>query len=578
MLQPVLLENLPSDVLGTLCSRLPQRDLLTVAAASSTLYALAHQHLYHTIVVDLARRVFDAAASTASHDAYVHAPLAGEPVVVRSLYALTRLLKNLVAHPGYARKVRLLVVAEEFPDMPALELRRYLRQIFPSLAALRVLNWYAATTPLPASLVCLLPNPHLLHSLGGNLLHSVTGDGLPGLDFAYLRHLDLSNVGAAQALLKLDLDAFPNVRSLTLAKRASSNRLPFSSRPESCCSGAPTTEAPPFADLFSYIQSLFSNPLRSKLALSLLSIKDIAVSADDAELLLANIDVAALSHLSIDNCTEFLFADAAASTLAYNVTRRTPPSRLFLEVLATELTGLELLSINLSNELCFNTSTFNFISRLQGLEKLAVHIKLYHTNEPADLAPLVDALQPHAGTLSYLNLCCNVVEPLSVALCPMKKNQYSLESIQGLSKLTELRVLRLPIASTDLSEVPQLVSSLHNLRVIQLGITDLAAATSPGACNSCDNTLIYALYNTNCLISQDYFNCPSSFTSGIEENKNQHYLNVAGDFKALFPKLHYLRYDLKNQSLLYDCTRADSIVAKDSILIDRFDSLMAEHI
>lgn len=550
--------DLPPELLDQLCRWLPQGDLLSFGLTSKAHYAAAHPNLYHALVVDLARRTFDDPTGP-RHAAFAHR-MPCEPVVVRLLYALKRLLHSLL-DPAHARLVRFLVVTDELPDVPALELHGLLARILPHCSNLLVLNWYAPA-PLAVSLVHLLPSPHRLESLAGNFVFDAP---MPARDFGALRCLDVSNFASAKLLHDVDLGCCPDLASLTVARRASCDRVRLSSRLP-CCLG--TATGPDFSAEPVFLQALFSTPLATKLTLSLLELKDLALGAEDARLLAANVDVAALRHLALDNCTETLFAESAA--LGVRVTRRTPPARLFLDVLAGELAALELLALGLANELCFNASTFAAVARLRGLRRLAVHIRVFQNGEPVSLAPLVNALQPHARTLEHLNMCCDVVDS---AVCPRKANGYQLRSLLGLAQLRSLRVLRMPVALAQVAEVLRLLAGLSQLRIVQLGIADVAAASPCGGCN---DTLIYALYNTNCLIAQDYFNCPSSFTSGVEDNKNQQYAALADEFEAVFPHLHYVRFDLKNQSLLYD-TR-DGVVAKDALLVDSFDSLVAQHV
>lgn len=567
--------DLPDDVILHTCRWLPQGDLLNLALSSSHYYEVIHAKLYEIVVIDSSRRQFDDVFDEKSRLYWFssHA-FASEPTVIRSLYALKTFFRNLMKNPQYGRHVRQLVVHDEFPDIPELELASYLCLVLPSLVNLLVLNWYAVSQPLNAKLVKLLPHPENLVSLCGNF--QFVASELPSDRFPCLGHLDLSNVSSHKALRNIDMDRFPNLHSLTLAKKPSNNMLQFTSRVSNCCQSALNTsvESLPYGDPASYISCLFSTINPSRLQLSSLILKDISLSAKDGYLLLENIEVPHLQRLSLDNCGEALFESA------YNeipVRRRTPPPELFLDVLAKHLSHLESLNLNLSNELCYNRSTFSAIKTVLPLKRLGVHIKVFKSDEAINLAPLVDSLQSHCDSLEYLNLCCDVVES-SVSICPKKNNRYSLKSVIGLSNLRKLKVLKLPLSYSQIGEVANVLSPLTNLHLLQLGITDGPCKASKAACSTCNETLIYALYNTNCLISQDYFNCPSSFISNIEQNKTQEYVNFSKKFRSIFKLLQYMRFDLKNQSLLYDCQDASNIIAKDTSLVDSYDSLVHRHI
>lgn len=554
---------LPNEVLAYLAQFLSQEAALHLALTCSEVYHIIRPMLYQTIVVDSSKRLFNG-HSDSRHLSFSHEAFPNEPTVVRSLHAFTRLCKNLVLSPLLCRYVKVLVIQDKFPDMPHLELLGYLRHIFPHLVNLSVLNWYAMDQVLDAELIGLLPNPRLLLSLCGNF--SFVGSLLPAGDFKSLKHLDLSNIGCDKSLAAVDLGNFSNITSLVISKLPSQNNLLFSS--SSCCKSAlnSTVESISHHESPSFISTLLRAPV--SLQLSSLSLKDILLCARDAHLLLKAIDFPNLHTLSVDSCLEPLFREETMS-----VTRRNPPAELFLDVLAVGAVNLKVLNINLTNELCYNKCAFDFIAGMSGLQKLAIHLKFLRSDREIDLLPLVKSIASHSTTLEYLKVCCDVVEPQQ-SVCPKKNNSYSLESITGLNKLRKLKVLKLPVAFGQVTSLPKILPRLADLRVLQLGIADLAFVVSKAACSNCDETLIHVLRNTNCLISLDYLNCPSSFTSKVENNKSQQYLEFSQQLKATFQWLHYVKFDLKNQSMLYDCGDTFNIVEKDWGMVKQFDSLV----
>lgn len=557
---------LPSDILRDVCHWLPQNDLLHFALTCKAAYDVALPEIYHSIVIDSSKRVYHETAAANRVASFVRTTdLVGEPVVIRSLYAFTRFLKVLAANPRYAAWLRVLVVQDKIPDIPHYELGQLLHRVLPLLSNLHVLNWYSQQLPLNTEHLALLPNPRNLVSLCGNFQFVGLLKSIP-LHLPYLRHLDISNFALEKFLKAIDLDGYPTLETLTISRSASPNCLVHSSLEGVQSEGI---ENLPAGQHPAFILTLFAKPLNIPLHIHSLVLRDIIVSASDAQRLLQSIHAPTLTELSLDNCSEALFTETPGFSRAVN--RRNPPASMFLDVITSQLTNLSLLSLNLSNELCFNTTTFNAISRLSNLSKLTVHIKVFQSNDPINLAPLVNALQSHAATLEYLSICCEVVEQTSAPICPRNGNRFELKSMLGLSNLYRLKVLRLPLTFAQLSYLPDTLSQLQSLKVMQLLVTDSATAS---ACNNCNDTLIYALYNTNCLISQDYFNCPSSFTSTIEDIKNQQYADITKTYRDVFRDLAYLRFDLKNQSLLYDCENPEKIELKDSILIERFDSLV----
>lgn len=570
-----MFSDLPDDIILHTCRWLSQGEVLSLALTTSHNYELIHAKLFEVVVVDSSRRMFDDVFDEKmSHRWYFSDAFPCNPTVIRSLYGLKMFFKYLLKNPHRGRCVRQLVVKNEFPDMPELELARWLRLVLPTMDNLHVLNWYALHQPLDAKLVKLLPHPEYLESLCGNFQY--TASSLPSSSFYCLGRLDLSNVSSCKDLLDIDMADFPNLDSFTLAKGASSNMLQFSSRLTNCCQSALSTSAESlrFSDPPSYISCLFSSVHSTKIQLSSLTLKDISVSAKDAYTLLEAIEIPNLRKMSLDNCAEALF-DTTYNDIPFR--RRTPPSQLFLDVLSKHLTHLESLNLNLSNELCYNRITFRAVSTLLPLKHLGIHIKMFKCDDAINLAPLVDSIQPHSNSLEYLNLCCDVVDS-SVSVCPKKNNRYSLKSVIGLSNLRKLKVLKLPLSFSQISNVANVLCPLTNLHIIQFGITDVPCSPPKTACDPCDNTAAYGLYSDSCLISQEYFNCPASFISNAEQNKTQEYLNFSKKFRSIFKLLQYIRFDMRNQSLLYDCENSSNIVAKDAGLVDSFDSLVNRHI
>lgn len=114
---------------------------------------------------------------------------------------------------------------------------------------------------------------------------------------------------------------------------------------------------------------------------------------------------------------------------------------------------------------------------------------------------------------------------------------------------------------------------MKNIQVVQLLVAELISTTPSSSCNGCVNSFNYAICNTSSLIAQDYFSFPSPFAMTMEEEKNQHYLEFATSFKETFPKLAYIRFDLKPLTLVYQCSPG-IIELKDQIYSDRFDNLV----
>lgn len=587
-----MFSSLPPNVIHLVCLSLEQKDLLNFALTCREIFETAHPQIYLTIVIDSSKRVFPESDNhAADHHVHFskHACSSNTPVKIRSLWSLVKFFKVLGKNPQYCRYIRSIVVQNEFPDIPQLDLDLYVASVFPCLERLRFLEWYSVHRPLDARAIYLLPNPSQLQTAGGNFVYYMLEN--TDVSFPCLKHLDLSNLSTEKSLSKIHLDSFKYIHTLTLSKLVSRNTLEFSPDSMNCCKNA-VTEDLADASLLSRtgftLGSFFESSWNSQndidsaprgpgsaphgtglsplgidssphnigtppLGLHSLVLRGFALRAADAALISKKVNFSMLRHLSIDDCSEILFADEPPVAVNFNLVRRNPPASMFLDAVP-ELPRLELLNINLTNELCFNSCTFRFISRLKGLKKLAVHIKVFQSNEPISLAPLITSLQPHAPTLEYLNVCCDVADNSQYNLvCPRKKNKLVLKTLVGLSSMKRLRSLRLPVSFAQVSKVPDTLSQLQDLRCIHLPITDLA--TSTAACNSCDKNLVYAISSSNCLVAQDYFDCPSAFNTSVEQRKNDQYINISKDYKKVFSNLQLLRFDFKSESLVYDTSK-----------------------
>lgn len=563
--------DLPPDVLQHLAQWLPQHDLLHLAYTNSFFYHLLQPHLYHVIIVDSSRTLFDDIFANSPLDWFVYREYPCEPTVIRTLYSLTRFFKFLIQNPHLGKYVRRFVVEENFPDMPQFESNQYLLQVLPCLTNIEVFQWSCAHVQIDANLVSLIPHNTGLQCLSGNF--NFTNFLFPPVSFANLQHLCISNFITDKVLNTIDISNFPSIRSLSISKNSNIHKSSFTCSLENCCRSSLNNrvELLRLPEKPAFILSLFNHKLDSRLNLSSLTLKDISLSAADAICLGNNIDLSVLENLSLDNCTECFFETYSHPTVNAS-RRRTPPANLFLDILASELTSLRLLNLNLSNELCFNRSTFNTLSNLHGLEKLSIHIKMFKIEEQVNLAPLINSLQRHASTLKYLNICCDIVEASSVSVCLKKNFKYSLKSVMGLSMLKELRVLKLPIEYSKIADLPDALTSLRNLIVLQLGIAYMDCVPSKATCFDC-SVNGFVLGNANSLINEGYFECSTLLSAKIEMSKGQQYQDLSKKFKNAFENLKFIRFDLKNESLLYDVTIKGNISAENSS-IERFDMII----
>ncbi|KAM9896047.1 hypothetical protein OXX79_007704 [Metschnikowia pulcherrima] len=575
--------TLPLDVLRDLGRWLPQNDLIHLAFTCRRLYRALHEHIYSAIVIDSSKRVFCLELAAECTTRYIQtSQSAFEPVVIRSLYALTRFLKTLIAHPQYAQYIRILVAQDRFPDVPALDLKNYLIQVFPHLDRLQVLNWYSPDCPLQAELLALLPRPERLESLCGNFqsLHT----NFCAKNFFALRHVDISGFPSAEASAHIDFSKFHSLESLTLSRNVPRNRISFASKLDRCCRKSVETQVENLTAILSApkaplcMSQMISSQIQTPHRLRSLVLRDISVTPSDGRTLLENIDGTTLNHLSLENCVEQLFEPDFYHPNEVRIVRRNPPAVTFMDAFFAGITHLRSLDINLTNELCYNDATLRAISKLKGLLRLSVHLKHFCRRGAYDIKPLITALRTHRHTLKHLNICINVVERINASSCPKKVSYYELDSLHGLCVLTHLRILRLPVKYEQIEEIPLHLSQLKNIEILHLVVTDSNSLPLTASCNNCENPAMYALCKSNSLIATEYFDGTSSYANSLKEENANHFLEFAVLYKQFFPKLAYLRIDLNDQSFLFDCRSASFISFKDQVYLDHFDLLTSRHL
>lgn len=515
--------------------------------------------LYHHVLIDSSKRVFDEELDLLCLDGRGRR----NPVVIRSLFALSRFFKTLMLHPEYGRYLQQLRASETFPDMPQCELNRFLELISPSLTNLMVLEWYAQECPLNAQILHLLPSISRLHTLCGNFI-------MPDYFFRWpaasrLRELDVSNFTSPKALAQIDLAQYPELRSLKVARCSSSiNTLVAVSSAKNYSSLdtlAPTSYLGPLLNL-----------LRTRIRLKSLKLADLPVSCADADLVVNSICLSELELFSLVNCTEWFVPTEVSLPGTVAIRRGTPPSRTFFKRLSPHLSNLVLLHYDVSNNFCDNASIFGSLAQFTKLKKLAVRIHLYRSNGAVDLTPYINKIHRHATTLEHLDISCTLSDSPSGPVCPIQSQAAHVKLLVALSSFTKLKSLSLPVIAKQL---PELAESWTNseLRVLRLAVTDQSLERL-STCNDCTFRPIYDVYNSACLVSQEFFACPTSFSSEVVDSNDQRYLTHTMRFRELLPHLAYVRFDFKLLSLLFNCRSTGQIELKDGSFLNQYESLV----
>ncbi|WPK23577.1 hypothetical protein PUMCH_000818 [Australozyma saopauloensis] len=555
--------DFPDELLLKVASLLPQKSLLNLSFTCRSIHTIVTPDLYLNVLINSSKRVFDEEfdIKTKSFGCDLR-----PPVVIRSLFALSRFFKNLALNSRYASALRRLEVQGSFPDVPQHDLDCSLQAVFPLLVNLVVLRWYCENSPLDASLLNLLPSAESLQVLGGNFMFN-SFSSVPSE--SRIRILDVSNFGTSDVVAGIHLAHCPRLTSLKIA------RLP--SKPNNALSEK--SSSPNVVNLsdsysggnkgLSYVSALFLPKPSFALQLEELTLADISISAMDAELLSNSINLTLLKSFAIYNCVEMVDLEHQTS---HRVIRRTLPTNTFFKKIVSYLANLKLLVYDVKNNYCEDSSIFGSIAQIHALEELSMRMHLYRQNGKVDLTPFINKLQKHSASLERLELFCDFSEMPNGPLCSVFSQPVHIRSLVSLSNFTKLRILAIPIVQEQLLVLFESLPC-ESATILRLAVTDQQSFSSFSSCNSCTNGAMYEVYNSVCLVSQEFFSCPSTFGSKIVETGEQIYMDHANRYKEVAKRLEYVRFDFKSQSLLFDCRFPNKVITKDAIYLDHYDNL-----
>lgn len=549
---------LPDEILRKVAHSLPQKSLLKLAYASKRMFAIIIPELYQHVLVDSSNRVFDASQGLGLVEE--HSPTGRPPVVVRSLYALTRFFRNLMLYPIYGGYLQYFEL-RRLPDIPQYELDYFLEGIFPSLSNLVLLKCYSEQAPLNLKHLLLLPNFERLSILCGNFMFEDPDSAtIPAA--SSLRHLDISNFGSYKVLRNIDTKDFSRLETLKLARLLSRSK--------------PSLTILTSTDMFrdsryycpaDYLLSFF-NSILNPLTLRALTLSDLTLSLLDVKILSNSVNLASLVLLSLVNCLELFESDQSYSG-DIQIVQRTLIADSFFRLLSQNLKSLQLLHYDLRNNFCEDFTVFSSICQIQSLKQLTVCLYLRRRRDPVDLSLFVNYLQPRATALERLDLACKVIEPNGPIFLGQRQVVY-IKSLRALASFYNLRILSIPVTKDQLHEVGDVLP--EKVKVLRLGVTDqLRLSTS--SCHGCNNEIAYNVYNSTCLISHEYFSCPISFSAEVKDTYDRRYLRISDRYRKQKKNLEFVRFDFKILSMLFDCRRL-RIELKDPLFLHQFDALV----
>lgn len=546
--------DLPEDLTRHIAGWLSQTSLLNLAHTSRAMYTAIVPELYRHVLIDSSKRVFDE-----EQDA-IYGGSGRQPVVIRSLFALTRFFKTLVLHPEFGRHLQRLHARTDFPDMPQCELSRFLEIIFPSLTNLLMLEWYAKECLLDAALLPLLPAFYRLQTLCGNLFISENFLKFPAS--SRLRELDVSNFTSHKMLAKIDLEQYPELRSLKIARamfKVNQSAVVLAKHFNSLDNKAPA----------SHLLPLFAS-VKHQIHLKSLTLSDIPLKLGDANILINSVNLCGLELFSLVNCLEW-FPTEISHPGTVTIRRRTLPSQTFFKILEPYFNNLKLLHYDVCNNVCEDASVFSSLARFTNLKELGVCMHSFRRNGAIDLTPYINKLQPLAAKLERLEISFLFSGSPYGPMCPATSQTAHLKSLVALSNFKALKVLGIPVIMKQLPDLAETWTD-SALEVLRLAVTD--QLERPSACNDCSLRPVYDVYNSACLVSQEFFTCPTSFSSIVVDSNEQRYWNHALQCREKLLRLQYVRFDFKLLSLLFSCRTPDHIELKDGSFLNHYETLM----
>lgn len=562
----MLFQDLPDEVICNVILFLPQRALLSLGYSCKSLYALVIPELYLHVLINSSKQNFRDDDSE-----LLEGLCEGKrpPVIIRSLYSLTRYFKNLL-YLDYTKYVKSFEVKGSLPDIAIHDLDFFISLIFPHLQKLQVLRWYDEERPLNADHLALLPSYDQLKVIGGNF--TFTNSKLAVSPASELRCLDVSNFVSHNALSNLDLRKFESLNHLKVARFPSKSNFPFAEIPQNSLARAATSYECPGSYPSSYFSALFKATSGPLINLSTLTLSDISLSASDASVLSTSVNLSSLRLLSIVNCYEIMDVDEFPSH-SVQVFRRTAPRNSFFKILAPHLNKLMLLHYDVKNNFCEDSSIFSSLSQATNLKQLAIKMYIYKAIGVADLTPYFNKLQGLASTLERLEFFCDFIDAPNGSSCPRLDNAAHIRSLVSILEFILLKVLTIPVINKQLPFIGDHLSNLKSLKVLRLTVTDQPDFESP-SCNDCAVNRVYDVFTSTCLISQDYFSCPTTFTSKIQEINTSKYVSQTANYCNSLASLQFVRYDFKILSLLMDCRDPVSIKPRSEVILDNYDAIV----
>ncbi|KAK6459260.1 uncharacterized protein RJT20DRAFT_132400 [Scheffersomyces xylosifermentans] len=546
--------DLPVEIIQRISLSLNQHELFQFAYTSKALYQIVQPRFYYCITVDASKTVFTNKKSVHSQysnftivPSYSNARgIQVNAVNISTLYSLKQFFKTILEKPQYCSFIRYLSFHEKIPDIPDVVFYGYLSKLVGRLTNIRSFQWFNNCYSLPIELILKLNSSYGLVELSGNMnLMNMRSDLL--FSFKELKHLHISQFVDANYLKELDLSQFPFLDELVLSKGACGNSdfQFYKNNDEIDYTNID------FSGYNDCIINLFHGyNSNKKLRLKSLTFKDIALTSEDAKILLYNIDFSDLRSFSILNSVELLYEQVDY----HDIRRRRLRREQFLSLLAPHVCTVSNLNLNLCNELNYNNGTIGFIRSQKNLQSLNLILNFNkYENLDSNLSNVFACLDNGYTnqSLKFFNFDFTVVNsglttPVSGQFNKLSQLKYSSESLHLLTKLHNLNYLNLPISEEQMNVFMGILHQLRTLQCLSLNFSKCCKKQQP---------------QLNSLIHQGYFDYPNIC---VEVDRQEQAFKYANDCQSASPRLKWMTFEYGNMTCglqndpngkyIYECT------------------------
>lgn len=464
------IETLPFEIRQIIAQECLQADAFHLCLSSKTLYQSTIERLYQCIIFDSAHRHFNKevfykrlkpTVTSDNDDKYF------SYTSVRTVGGLRRCMKTLRSDSTKASYIKRFECLNSM-DLPDLEIRQFVKDVFPQMPNLACLVW-DASPEITVDLLGKIANTQNIRTLCLDLAlrNDVISQNIIKMSFPMLTHLTLrpylhSNFLKLIAQMIINSEStVNNLKALYLGRELHKSHevgSGFAFASMNPIQGVVDNQA-----ISSFFGTLLSSGLKKKLKLTHLGLDGIIVTGTDFEIIDRCVDFETISNLHLAGTD--LTGEINEEQLHSHGPDFTTPR--FLSNLASRLKNIKSLEMDWSEQVCDTVPTF--LNKLpSSLNSLSVKIRWNESKSySATWAQLCDQyiesiVGRHSNSLTQLAL--DAVEDLSFK-DPLKPiPAAAIKKLTPCTKLTGLSVATPASPPCPLSTIHHLIHHLPHLK------------------------------------------------------------------------------------------------------------------